>query len=393
MIDIVVPMVGEAVADVKLVRWLVAEGQVVSKGDPLFEVDTDKYVVEIEAFANGRIDEILVHDDATVVPLQVVARLAPSDGLQPASTAGDVAADVGVAEPERPPIVSPVLRAPVADGVLATPRARRMASERGVDLSSIRGTGPRGRIVAADIETGAPAGAQPREAKGVPLSPARLAIARRVQASKQTVPHFYLTTEVQMHEAQRARRRCVEELGWGTPPSYTALVVAACADALAALPATNVSVVGETLVTRDTVNIGVAVALDEGLIVPVLSNADGRTLENLAAELAALVERARAGRLRETDLGERSLVVSNLGTFGVDAFSAIIDPPDPMILSVGSVADRCVAVDGSAQVRPTAILTLSVDHRALDGAPAAAFLERVRDVLEQPSGLLAVGAA
>ena len=393
MIDIVVPMVGEAVADVKLVRWLVTKGQLVSRGDVLFEVDTDKYVVEIEAFADGRIDEILVHDGETVVPLQVVARLVLPNEDKPSSPFKEAGTAAGSAEPESLPTTAPIPPPRTSDGILATPRARRIASETDLDLASIRGTGPGGRVTAADVEAGRPTGGTPGEGTRAPLSPPRAAIARRMQESKQTIPHFYLTVEVDMAEAQRSRRRSVDELGWGTPPSYTVLVVAACARALADLPTTNVSVVGQMMVTRDAANIGVAVALDEGLIVPVVRGADRLTLEDLASALADVVERARVGRLRETDIGQRSIVVSNLGMFGIDAFSAIIDPPDPMILSVGRVADRCVAVDGKAEVRPTTILTLSVDHRALDGAPAAAFLDRVRGLLERPSDLFAAGAA
>lgn len=393
MIDIVVPMVGEAVADVKLVRWLVSEGQAVSKGDILFEVDTDKYVVEIEAFADGKIHEILVHADATVVPRQVVARLDPLTDVPQAAQPADVHTGTARTEPGDLPTTIPVPPPRTPDGILATPRARRIAREREVDLASIRGTGPSGRITAADVEAAGAVGAPPHGGTLTRLSPTRAAIAHRMQESKRVVPHFYLTAEVDMTEAQGLRRRTVDELGWSTPPSYTVLVVAACARALAALPATNVSVVDQSMLTRSVVNIGVAVALDEGLVVPVVGGADRLTLENLASTLADVLERARAGRFRETDIDERSIVVSNLGMFGIDSFSAIINPPDPMILSVGRVADRCVAVDGKAEVRPTSILTLSVDHRALDGAPAATFLERVKGMLEQPSDLIETGAA
>lgn len=433
MIEIVVPQVGEAVAEVTLARWLKSEGDYVRPGDVLFEVDTDKAIVEVEAFAEGTLVEILVPDGSPVMPQQVVALLAPAGEAEAAPPAEAVA-----------PTVKPPRAAPGAPDEKVSPVARRLAAELGVSLSEVRGSGPSGRVMAEDVRehasrpsdggalapadgghtrvlaspkarrvakdldvewrglvgTGvdglitaadveAVAQVAPPVPTGVqPLSKLRRSIAARMQASKQTIPHFYLTVDVDMTQAEQLRIYCRDTLRWERPPTYTDIIVRACALSLAAMPTINVIYTDEGLARRGTVDIGIAVGAEDGLLVPVLPHTDQLSLQEVTQATQALVERARKGRLREADLSQKSMVVSNLGMYGVDTFVAIIDPPDPVILAVGRVADRIVPVEGQAAIRPMSTMTLSVDHRALDGVAGARFLTQVKDSLESPFELL-----
>jgi pyruvate dehydrogenase E2 component (dihydrolipoamide acetyltransferase) len=210
----------------------------------------------------------------------------------------------------------------------------------------------------------------------------------RMQASKQTVPHFYLMLDVDMSAAQSLRTYCREVLRWERAPTYTDLMVRACGLALRAVPAMNMSYVDEQLVRHRTANIGIAVSTEDGLLVPVLSNADTMALQDVSAQVRDITERARQRRLTASDLSAKSMVVSNLGMYGIDAFVAIIDVPDPMILAVGRISDRVVPLNGQVVIRPICTLTLSVDHRAVDGAQAAQFLQRIQTLFEQPFDLL-----
>ena len=398
MIDVVVPKVGEAVAAVRLLRWLKAEGDAVSKGEPLFELDTDKYVIEVEAFADGTVAQILVSAESEVEPMQVVAKLATSDdqpGAHPtegppreALTPTTTSDGTGRVPRTAPPPAR-------AGGVYATPKARRMAKERGISLEFVIGTGRGGMITAEDVEQafGSASGRQTdlvTAAAPEPLSRERQVIAERMQLSKRTVPHFYLMADVEMTRLVELHRRCKADR-WPAVPTYTDLVVAASAAALAREPNTNVAFVGGGVLRRTSINIGIAVAVDDGLLVPVLSGADQLALETLAEQTAGLIERARSRRLLAADTGEKSMVVSNLGMHGVDAFLAIIDVPDPVVLSIGRVSDRCVPVEGGVGVRPMCTLGLSVDHRVLDGVAGARFLRLVADILEAPEQLLREG--
>jgi pyruvate dehydrogenase E2 component (dihydrolipoamide acetyltransferase) len=377
VIEIVVPQVGEATSEVTLVRWLKSEGDAVEKDEPLFEVDTDKYVVEIQAFESGVLTEILVPAGSPVMPLDVVARLTP-------------VGERGQAEAARPRATAGSHPGERVERTLASPKARRIAADLGVDLTRLagRGSGPGGLVTADDVVAAAPQA--PDEPAGTvrELSRARRSIAARMRASKQEVPHFYLLVDADMAEAQRLREWSTQAGGWEQPPSVTELVTAACARTLDALPEANASFSEGGLVLRSRANIGIAVAVDDGLVVPVVRDAARLDLRELTQQVEAAVERARSGRLLESDVGERSLVVSNLGMYGVDAFVAIIDPPDPMILALGRIADRCVPIDGVPAVRPMCTLTLSVDHRAFDGVVGARFLSGVRQRLESPFELL-----
>ncbi len=426
--EIVVPQIGEAVAALRLANWLKAVGDPVKKGDALFEVDSDKAIVEVESVFEGTLAEILAPAGSEVMPNQVVAvvetpgeasvatpptsmpaaqtRSEPrGNGRQASPLARRVADELGIdlqnvpgSGPQGRIVTSDVRqfaqqRAPVtaasAPRVNASPKAKRLAREAGIDLRTLSGARVDGMIRAFDVQQAVSLSAEKEPASGIaPLSKLRQTVALRTQESKQTVPHFYLMADVDMTQANRLREYCRSGLGWDKAPTYTALLIRACALALADLPMANQSYGDGGLIARNTINIGVAVDTDSGLLVPVIPGADTLSLREVSDVLKAAAERARKGALRPSDLGEKSMIVSNLGMYSIDTFIAIIDQPDPMILAVGRVADRFVPVNGQPVIQPMCTLTLSVDHRVLDGAQGARFLERVKNRLENPYELM-----
>jgi pyruvate dehydrogenase E2 component (dihydrolipoamide acetyltransferase) len=367
-IDVIVPQVGEAIAEATLVRWLKHEGDQVKRGDVLFEVDLDKSTVEVEAFEDGVLASIQVPDDSPVLPLQKVAELLV-EGRQGTPAP---AAEVGQSAPRPTPATTVAARP--ADGAVS-PRARRRAHELGVDLANVVPSAAEGVISVADVERAA---AGPAPATGEPLTKVRAAVAERMAMSKRTVPHFYLLADVDMAAVVAARSMQADQ---ARRPTVTAFLVAAAAAALATNPEFNASFADGTLVRREQVSVGVAVDTPEGLRVAVIPHADRLTLADLDTQLREAAQRARSGRLRSSDVGTRSMVVSNLGMHGVDAFVAIIDEPDPFILAAGRIRDAVVVVDGAPAVRPVATLSLSVDHRAFDGVQAARFLAAITTFL------------
>ena len=398
--EVVVPQIGEAVSELTLVAWVKQEGEAVRRGDVLFEVDSDKAVVEVEAFVDGTLTEILVQAGGAVMPQQVVARIADENSI----SAFDKESTVAKPEAQE---ASPVLsdfKAPVTENaavpgqrVLASPKARRTAREQGLDLQTLKGTGVNGMVTSLDIEAAMQAGAvrtpDPQvesplttEARG-DLSKLQRAVAARTTQSKQTVPHFYLMTDVEMTEASKLREHCLDA-GWERAPTYTALLVRAGAVALRDMPQLNQSYVQDRFLKRSSVNVGVAVNTDQGLTVPVIKNVDQLPLKTVANALGALAGRARQGRLKAEDFGDKSLTISNLGSYGVDTFIAIIDVPDPMILAVGRVDERAVVRDGKVVSALLCTLTLSADHRVLDGVQGAEFLASVKAHLEHPYALM-----
>jgi len=438
--DIIIPHVGETTTTVRVSRWLKKEGDRVRKGEPVLEVDTDKSTMEIEALEDGVLERIVVGEGNDADALQVVGVIRIS-GDAPEKPAGlpqasalpvrngsasplavklaqdlgvDLAAVVGTgpggritqedvrhfAQAMKPAVggetLDPRPAAPMSPDRPAarpiSPKARRMAAEMGVDVSALVPSRADGLLSAVDVaqaarkNTSASMPSGPTEVRE--LSRARKAIAARTTASKRDIPHFYLQVEVDMNECERLRAYCAGALGWERKPTINDLIVRTVALALKAAPEVNVSFAGTGYTQREAVSIGIAVSRDEGLLVGVLQNADRLDLRATSIAARELAERARSGKLRETDMGEKSITISNLGMFGIDAFFAIIDPPDPMILAVGRVRDQIVPIAGQPAVRPMCMLTLSADHRMLDGATAAKFLASVRARIEQPFELL-----
>ena len=413
-IEIVVPQIGEAVSELTLLEWFKKEGQSVEKGEVLFSVDADKSVVEVEAFEEGVLERILEPEGVSVMPGQPVALLRIVGGIGKSrmhsslQKPGKPQASPGPAEPPtasrsaeqealsqrieggaRQSKTKPRQRLPLS------PRARRLLEERGVPPESIAadrltGSGPNGLITERDIEALLASRSEPKpELTKMPLSRSRRVIAEKLQRSHREAPHFYLTVEVDMSKAQELREECASDKSWGRPPTYSDLVVCACATALRQTPEINVSFAEEGLIHHESIGIGVAVHRADGLIVPVLREADRRSLREISAWMEQL--RQPDFRLKDSHFGKKSMVVSNLGMHGVDVFFPIIDLPDPVILGVGRVKERIVAFEGSPEVRPVSVLSLSADHRVVDGVLAARFLRRIASLLEEPGELMEAG--
>lgn len=385
-----------------LVRWLKAEGDSITEGDVIAEVETDKAIMEMAAPASGVLGRIDVSagTDEVAVGSTIGWLLKPGEDTS-ALPSGDqgtgVASTPPAAElaPEPSPSPEPQQANPalaptgVSQRFFASPLARRIAKERGVDLSTLAGSGPRGRIVRLDVE-----GAEQPKSEGQSLlahSGMRKTIARRLTESKQSIPHFYLTVDCAM-EALLEVRRTLNTRGEKAKQPYRLSVndflIKAVAIALQEQPAVNVSWQETGLLQYTHSDISVAVATEGGLITPVIRKAEEKTLVNVAAEVADLASRARAGQLPPSAYQGGGFTISNLGMYGIKEFSAIINPPQAAILAVGAVEQRPVVKDGELAVGQQLTLTLSADHRAIDGAVAAEFLACLRDLLENPLSVL-----
>ena len=374
------PALGLAQETGKVLRWLKSDGDAVAKGEALLEVETDKVTVEVEAPADGTLGGLRAAEgDDVPVGEPVAFVLEPGESPpEPAGVTPEPQANareaVAAETPERSDEPPPRRR-------LASPKARRLARERGVDLDSVTGSGPHGSVLAADLEGARDGGG------AVGTGAVWQRMAERVATSWQNVPHFFLVREVSAErlrswrETARGRPGC-EEL------TLTDLLVRICAAALRQHPRVNATWRDGSVVIQDDVNVGLAVATDEALVVPVIQGADGLGLAKLVARRQELVEAARAGRLSPADVQGGTFTVSNLGMYGVDAFLAIVNAPQAAILAVGRIANRVVPVHGAPVVRPTMTLSLSFDHRVVDGARGAEFLDTVAGLVEEPAGLV-----
>ena len=381
--EVIMPKLGMTMEQGTIVRWLREEGDQVEKGEPILEIETDKVVMEVESPASGTLAGISAGPDEVVPVTEVIAYiLKPGEKLE--AVAKPPAKEAAPPPKEQ---VAATPRAPAPKKKIAvTPRARRLAREHEVDLAQVQGSRPGGRIVEADVIAfieKREAARSPKEAlkvkpivkvkKKVPLRGRRKIIAERMQESAQEAPHIALTMEVNMSEAERARRGC----------SFTALIVQAVADALRQHPMVNASLQGDVIILYDEVNVGVAVATKEGLLVPVVKRADAKSLFEIDAEIKSLAQSAGAGKLTLEEVSRGTFTVSNLGMFGVDEFQAIINPPQSAILAIGAIVKKPMAKDGRVAIRPMMKMTISADHRILDGATAAEFLRDVKTSLER----------
>jgi pyruvate dehydrogenase E2 component (dihydrolipoamide acetyltransferase) len=405
--NVIMPALEMAQETGKVIRWLKQPGATVAKGEPIVEIETDKITVEIEAPASGVLRDVTANEGDVVPVGRTIAVIgeagAPTAAAAPVAPAPSARA-VSPPAPERVK-ASPLARkiaeqhgvdlaqvrtssgkiekadvlahvSSRAGRVLASPKARRLASERGVDLKVVRGSGPDGAVLAADL----PAAAS-RAADGV--GTVWRVMAERMTQSWTTAPHFYLVREVNASRLMSWRARVGRQI------TYTDLLVRLVAAALAQHPRVCVSWKDGTIVQHADVNIGLAVAIEDGLVVPVIHRADTLSLAEIAARREELVTRAQSGKLRPADISGGVFTISNLGMYGVDAFNAIVNPPQAAILAVGRIADRVIAVNGAPAVAPMMVLTLSCDHRALDGARGAQFLGALADLVEEPLALLA----
>jgi pyruvate dehydrogenase E2 component (dihydrolipoamide acetyltransferase) len=414
MADIVMPRLSDTMEEGTILRWLKRDGDEVRRGEELVEVETDKATMSYESDQEGVLQTVASEGDTLAVG-EVIARIGPVGDGPPAGE-GEESASSEATEPMPPAAGEPALREPTApegERVKASPLARRIASQSGVDLRALTGSGPGGRIVKADVQAAggpardgatsvpAPSLGGVATAKGettiVELSRTQQTIARRMAESKATIPDFTLQGEVDMEECVKLRTE-LKRLSQPAPnqpgaptqpdaPTYNDMVVKASALALREHPRTNGGYRDGRLQLYSRINVGVAVAAQDALVVPTVFDADEKSLGEIARETRGLAERVRAGTITPPELGGGTFTVSNLGMYGVRSFTAIINPPQAAILSVGSVERRAVVREGDLVARHTMTLTLGCDHRILYGADAAQFLARVRELLERPAAL------
>jgi pyruvate dehydrogenase E2 component (dihydrolipoamide acetyltransferase) len=433
MSEILMPRLSDTMEEGVVSSWHKKPGDKIAVGDALVDIETDKALMEYEAYEEGVLGEILVPEGGTAAIGTPIAVLV-TDGAVPAprpaepSPAQRPGSAEPAPEPAAEPAPEPLAEAPAVNGATpsapatrdgrsrppSSPLARRIARESGVDLTTVTGSGPGGRIIRADVEAAArdaavmsaPPAAPPvatptpapvasqavpeadPDTEQVPLSRIRKVTARRLAESMRTAPHFYLTRVVDAEELLAFRATLNAALA-PAKVSVNDLIVKACATALRANPVLNVSFTEEHLLVHKRVHVGVAVALDEGLVVPVIRDADRKSVSAIGAETRELAGRAREQKLTPQEMSGGTFTVSNLGMFGVDAFTAVINPPEAAILAVGATRKEVVFRDGEVVPRDRMTLTLSIDHRACDGATGAKFLGELAELLENPLRIVA----
>lgn len=410
--DVIMPQMGFDMKEGTLVRWIKREGDEVASGDIIAEIETDKAVVEIEAFDSGVLRQTLIGEGTTVPVGEIIAVIAGADEkLEKRSAPKTAPAKAPAASP--PPAAAPSAPAPApaARGeVKASPLAKREAQKLGIDIAAVPGTGPNGRVTKKDVTdfaagaakapeapaAAAPAApspvvsapaAGPKRGEVVALSKMRDAIARSMSFSKQNIPHVYLTAAVDMTDAARLRAQLNAAL-LDEKISFNDMVLKACAMALVKHPLMNASYTDAGIDVKQRVNVGMAIALETGLVAPAIVDTDTLTLRAIAQATKALVARARAGKLSAEEYTGATFNVTNLGMYGVEEFTAIITPPQAAALAVGAVTPSPVVRDGQVQVADLMRITLSLDHRVADGAQGAEFLAEVRRLLEIPAALI-----
>ena len=402
--NVVMPQMGYDMREGTVVRWYKQEGETVDRGEVIADIETDKATVEFEAYTGGVLGRIVAEAGVAVPVGELIAII-----TEPGESVPEVAAPAASPAPAAPapvPVAAepepPAAPAAASDGgVRASPIARRLARERGIDLSLVIGTGPNGRITERDVENyqATPAAAEPAPAAApevvaapsdsrIELSRMRQTIARVTADSKSTAPHFYVTAEIDMGKAMSLRRDVNDESDPENRVSVNDLMVKACALALAKHPKFNSFFRGDHLEVHGAMNIGIAIALESGLILPGVSNCESKSLVQIAAATKDLIARANSGTLRNEEYSSTTFSISNMGMFDVESFTAIIYPPHAAILAVGSVKQQPVVRYGELAVGTMMKATLSTDHRVADGAEAGQFLMEIKRVLENPVSLL-----
>lgn len=415
--EVILPKVDMVMETGTFVEWLKQEGETVEKGQPLFVIMTDKAAIEVEAPASGILAGVSAKAEDVIPVSQTIAYILQPGEKLPASVSSPPTDAASPASLPKVPEMAVAVEA--QDGkkgdagagkVRATPVARRMAAELGIDLASVHGRGPQGRIHRADVLEAAEKVAEPvvaargylpqgipapamqiplpdaRQKGVIPLAGPRKIIAQRMAYSAATAPHITLSIGVDMSEAARLRARVLAQIEQKTGQrlSFTAILARALAAVLPRHPVLNASLAGEEIILWEDVHLGIATSLEEYLIVPVIRQAQDQNLEQIVATLADLVERARTKRLAPSEMSGSTFTISNLGMFGIESFTAIINPPESAILAVGKIVDTFIKVENEMVMRPVMNLTLSADHRIVDGAAAAHFLVELKNTLENP---------
>ena len=400
--SVVMPALEMAQETGKLIAWRKKEGERVIKGEPLLEVETDKAVLEVEAPADGILTGIKASAGADIPVGQTIAWIVAPGEKAPAENQAAEAAPAARAKTEQPapgPVTAGPAEPAAERSAKVSPKARRLAKELGVNISALHGSGPGGEILASDVQAAASKTPSPPAAEKstsersgkieVPTSLGRL-MAERTAQSWTTVPHFFVSREIDASALNLYRERVASEVErtHQVRITHTDLLVALASRVLLKHPRLNASWGPEGILLHDHVNMGVAIAVNDGVVAAVIPNAHVAAVADVALQRRAVAERARAGKLRPADIAEATFTISNLGMYQVDAFSAIITPPQAAILAVGAIADRVVAVDGKPSVRPMMTLTLSCDHRVADGARAAMFLSDLANAIREPGTVL-----
>jgi pyruvate dehydrogenase E2 component (dihydrolipoamide acetyltransferase) len=393
--EVILPRLGQGMEAGTIVRWLKSEGEQVDKGEPLYELDTDKVTQEVEADVAGVLLRIVISEGEVPVGRTVAVIGEPGEEIPSEAAASDGEREVAAEQTEESRPAEPSQRAVSSaqtngGRVKASPLARRIARERGIDLAALAGTGPEGRIVAEDVERAAvspppaapPLAPPPGEAERVELTSIRRTIARRLTDAWQ-IPVFQLQASADMSRVNELVAR-LRERDPAVRVTVTDVLTKVCATALIRHAEVNARYADDAILRYPTANVGLAVAAPQGLVVPVIRGAERLRLAEIAAARADVVARARDAKLRQEDLEDGTFTISNLGMYSVERFTAVLNPPQAAILAVGAIEDRAVAVEGEVAVRPMATLVGTFDHRAVDGAPAAAFLETVKQSLEEP---------
>jgi pyruvate dehydrogenase E2 component (dihydrolipoamide acetyltransferase) len=390
-ISVVMPALEMAQETGKLLAWRKKEGERVSKGEPLLEIETDKAVVEIEAPGDGILAGVSA-DVGAVIPVgETIAWLVAPGEEPPAKPRSRTPTARASSAPERAAgVATQSLEPPTASAPQISPKARRLAKELGVDIGRVRGSGPDGTITAEDIQVFADGKDSTTPTQVESLGQVARLMAERTKQSWTSVPHFFLVCDVDATELVEAQKRLRQEMGESqrAQPTITDLLIALLAQALAKHPRMNSSWTEEGIRRNPDVNISVAMAVKDGVVGAVIHKANSLSLGEISIQRRDLTERARAGRLRPVDVSSGSFTLSNLGMYKVDAFSAIITPPQAGVLAVGQISDRVVAVQGKPAVRSMMTMTLSSDHRVVDGARAAEFLGELAESVQKAGTLL-----
>jgi pyruvate dehydrogenase E2 component (dihydrolipoamide acetyltransferase) len=388
---VVMPKLTDTMEEGVLLAWKKREGDSVQAGEALAEIETDKAIMDLEAFASGILRKILVQEGATVMSGTLIGVIGGADEDITAALTDKITAAPSVASGMKaslPPAAGPAPALPAGPQdtrVIASPRAKALAADRGIDLSTITGTGPGGRIVEEDVVK-APATPTLPAGTDQPLSQMRKAIARATAQSKGPVPHFYLTSDIDMEQAERVRDQMKQNRT--THPSVTDLLIKAAAIALTRHPYINVSFTGPAIRRHASIDIGIAVGIEDGLITPVIRNCGAKSLDEISTESRTLIDRARNKRLQPQEYTDATFSISNLGMFDIDNFIAVLIPPQAASIAVGAIRGVPVIKDGTIKAGRRMKVTLSCDHRALDGVQGATFLKEFKRILEHPSELL-----
>lgn len=420
-IELKMPALSPTMEEGTLARWLVKEGDSVSSGDLIAEIETDKATMEFEAVDEGVISQILVAEGTDGVKVgTVIAMIQGEDeGATPAKATPTppttAQAEAPVVAPPPPPVTAPAPAAPAkaaGDRIKASPLARRIAADKGVDLAGLAGTGPNGRIVKADVEAAQPGAATQAPAAsaeapvtqaapaavtdfGIPhevvkLSNMRKTIARRLTESKQTVPHIYLTVDVRLDALLKLRGELNASLeSRGVKLSVNDMLIKALALALIQVPKCNVSFAGDTMLQYSRADISVAVSVPTGLITPIIVDAANKSLSTISTEMSALAAKAKDGKLQPHEFQGGTASISNMGMMGIKQFEAVINPPQAMIMAIGAGEKRPYVVDDALAIATVMSATGSFDHRAIDGADGAELMKIFKELVEKPLGLVA----